>query len=262
MLVLMNADMNPDFLLSLDRGLAVLAHVTRNRGLCITDIADDLAIPRSTVRRILGVLMQEGYVHAVPYGGRQGNRYYALPRVSDLAAGFRDQEWIDTIAAPLMQRWTRQHKWPLMLSTPLAGGRIMVRAVTDGESRMSRDVLTPGYTHPAELTSAGLLMRALLPGDPNHHSEASDPVVASDKHVRAQGYVHRHDSRWYEGRLAVPIMAQDLLVACITMRYLRHALTPDRVRSVYLRSLQTLVREIARQLPAAAPHAGSAAPMR
>jgi IclR family mhp operon transcriptional activator len=250
---------SPDFLLSLDRGLAVLAHVTRHRGLCITDVANDLGITRPTVRRILGVLMQEGYVHAVAYGGRQGSRYYALPRVSDLAAGFRDQEWIDAIAAPLMQRWTRQHKWPLMLSTPLAGGRIMVRAVTDGVSRMSRDVLTPGYTHPAELTSAGLLMRAMLPGDQNHHSEGSDPGLAADSLVRAQGYVHRHDSRWYEGRLAVPVMAQDLLVACITMRYLRHALTPDRVRSVYLRSLQTLVKEIAGQLPAAVPISASSA---
>lgn len=91
--------------LALDRGLALLEHLSRNPdGLPLAMMAQDLDIPLSACHRLLGDLQHSGYVRQK----RKQGDYQLTTKVVSLGLGYLSHAGIVDIAEPLLERLAQQ----------------------------------------------------------------------------------------------------------------------------------------------------------
>jgi len=147
---------------------------------------------------------------------------------------------------PLMKAWTHEHRWPLVLTTPLAG-RLVVRASTDYESPMSVDRFHRGQVIPVQGSTAGLIYLAFCKDTPAH---ASSEELSR---IRAAGYVARPTACFTGGRISVPLRKDEPFLGCITMRARAENIEVISEVHAWAESLQTLASRI--HCPPLAPHA-------
>ncbi|OGA70819.1 MAG: hypothetical protein A3G83_10405 [Betaproteobacteria bacterium RIFCSPLOWO2_12_FULL_68_20] len=111
----------------LARGLSVLAALNaRAPGAWpLEELADELSLHRTTVKRLLETLVKEGWVTVLP----MSRRYAVTSQVRALARGARDQDLVVVKAAPLLAEFTGDSHWPVIVATPDAEA-LVVRAST------------------------------------------------------------------------------------------------------------------------------------
>jgi DNA-binding IclR family transcriptional regulator len=211
---------------ALERGLQVLAHANRHGVLRTAEVARALRMSRSTVHRIVNVLAELGLLRADP----DSHQYFLAPGVRELSRGFRDDAWIERVAAPALRGWTAQHHWPLLLVTPI-DGVLTVRESTDHESPIAADRFVPGEIIPAEGSAAGELWRAWL--------GTGSPAV------RRAGWFATSQACHAGARVAVPVTLDEAFVGCIVMLCLPGTIDGARRLRPWVRSLQALASTIA-----------------
>jgi DNA-binding IclR family transcriptional regulator len=211
---------------ALERGLEALSFLNRYGAGTSTQVAKALQLKRSTAHRILAVLVNMGMLRHDPLN----HQYILCGRVGELSNRFRDDDWVTSSALPAMKAWTREHHWPLVLTTPLAG-KLVVRASTDYESPMSVDRFHCGQIIPIPGSTAGLIFLAYSPS--SVESVPADPAPAEQKtpmddlpqnsgpedfeRIRQTGYVARPTACFTGGRISVPLRTAPI-VGVITMR--------------------------------------------
>ena len=210
---------------ALERGLEALSFLNRYGAATSTQVARALGLKRSTAHRILAVLVGMGVLRH----DALNHQYILCARAGELSNGFRDDDWVVSSALPEMRRWTREHRWPLVLTTPLAG-KLVVRASTDYESPMSVDRFHCGQVIPVNGSTAGLLYLAYRAGAGADASEAlgSEAVAPEDlldasvpeelARIRAAGYVARPTACFTGGRISVPLRMDAPFIGAISMR--------------------------------------------
>ncbi len=114
---------------------------------------------RTTVRRLLETLQgREGYVRRSP----SDDSFRLTIKVRQLSEGFRDEQWISALAAPLLGDLLREVVWPTDVST-LDVDAMVVRENTHRFSRLSFHRAMVGRRLPLLKTASGLTWLA-LPG--------------------------------------------------------------------------------------------------
>ncbi|MFG2650837.1 IclR family transcriptional regulator C-terminal domain-containing protein [Streptomyces sp. NPDC048436] len=151
------AELGPDFLQSLARGLTVLRALGRARGegLPLTAIAGATGLPRATARRCLHTLEVEGYA------AHDGRLYRPLPRILELGYARLSRLGFADIAEPHLRQLTdRVHQSASV--TVLDGAEILyvARAAT---VRVMSVYITLGTRFPAYPTAMGRVLLAGLP---------------------------------------------------------------------------------------------------
>jgi len=92
---------NPDFVLSLARGLSVIeAFDGRTEGLSIADISRATELSRAAVRRLLITLELLGYIEA------NGRKYRLRHRVLHLGMSYLSSSSLATVSQPAVQKIT------------------------------------------------------------------------------------------------------------------------------------------------------------
>jgi DNA-binding IclR family transcriptional regulator len=210
-----------EYLQALERGLAALSFLNRFGAGTSSQVAKALGFKRSTAHRILAVLVDLGLLRHDTFN----HQYILSARVGELSSGFLDDEWV-AMAVPRMKAWTREHHWPLVLATPLAG-KLVVRASTDYESPISIDRFHGGQVIPVQGSTAGLLYLAYVGGSPGAAKSGSQPV-ADDAvkaatpedlaRIRTAGFVARPTACFTGARISVPLRKEGPFLGCITMR--------------------------------------------
>jgi IclR family mhp operon transcriptional activator len=111
----------------LTRGLALLRALNTMPGgqSSTSDLARACGIHRTTAKRILETLRTEGVVQT---GEREG-QYRLAPGARQLSDGYRDEDWITNVAAPMLANAAPANVWPCNLAT-FAGGCMVIRAST------------------------------------------------------------------------------------------------------------------------------------
>lgn len=210
---------------ALERGLEALSFLNRYGAGTSTQVAKALNLKRSTAHRILAVLVNLGLLRHDPLN----HQYILCGRVSELSSGFRDDDWVLSSARPAMKAWTREHHWPLVLTTPLAH-KLVVRASTDYESPMSIDRFHCGQVIPVHGSTAGLLYLAYSPAgqeaasaEPPEQKTAMDDIPQTSEpedlaRIRSAGYVARPTACFTGGRISVPLRTTAPFIGAITMR--------------------------------------------
>jgi IclR family transcriptional regulator, mhp operon transcriptional activator len=238
---------------ALERGLAVLAAMNRHKVASVVELARETRLPRPTVYRLLETLGRAGFVTR----SGSADRFCLARRVRSLSDGFVDDEWITTIAAPLMAAFTATHVWPVALMT-FEEGRMLIRETTHPASSLSIDYGMVGRRLPMLRTAAGRAYLAFCPENERRaildmlgHSSALEdryeerrlPGMLRD--IRSTGCaLQDREINPKTSGISVPIRGERLL-GCVSMIWIASALTMEEAQQRFLAPLLALASRIA-----------------
>ncbi|MGY2491718.1 DNA-binding transcriptional regulator [Cupriavidus sp. CP313] len=245
----------------LSRGLAVLTALNRMESGRATaqQLSEHTGLHRTTVRRLLETLIAEGLVR------RSGSddSYRLTLQVRALSEGFTDDEWISTLAAPLMGELLQRVVWPSDLTTP-DGDAMIIRETTHRFSPLSFHRAMVGRRLPMLLTAAGrayfaycganeregiLDMLRSGAGGAEQAALADNPAFVRKlvERVQADGYsTNRGD--WAEQRkisaIAVPVRHEQRTLGSLNVVYLSRAISPQEAVARFAEPLQEIAARI------------------
>ena len=243
-----------DNLSSLKRGLRALSLLNLREVLTATELAKELGLPRTTARRVLDTLVEEGYAEKMA----REHKYRLTPMVNVLSSGFSDESWIAHVAEPLLSKKTIEIGWPLVVATP-SGDQMMVRVSTDRLTPLALDHFGVGFKTPMVHGTSGHVMLAFMS---QQHREltlqvirsSSDPKQALAREdarirslvnaVRAQGFAHIIYKEYPEASVGVPIFLNGVARACLLMGYVKAAIKPAQIVEKYVPQLKSLAEAI------------------
>jgi IclR family transcriptional regulator, pca regulon regulatory protein len=244
---------NPDFVLSLARGLRVIeAFDGRQQGLSIADIARATELSRAAVRRLLITLELLGYIES------SGRKYHLRHRVLHLGMSYLSSSSLATVSQPVVQKITDQFDESSSVCV-LEGDKILCVAGAVRRGLMSLDVAT-GSRLPVHCTAAGRVLLAALPEDqlPAHLERielkaltaktiVSREALARDiRRAREQGFsVIDEELETGIRAIAVPIVSKDGHVAAsLGVGALALRCSLDDLQSRFLPTLRDQARAI------------------
>lgn len=242
------------------RGLETLEALNRRDGSTVGEVAQATRLPRTTVYRILETLCAGGYV--VRDDG--DDRYRPTIHVRGLADGFEDDAWVRDIAKPEMEALCRRILWPVMLST-FNGSDLVLRVVTDRMSPLALERYTPGSTLSLLNSPAGLMRLAaasdaerdalldVARGDGASEREIAEAEAGAEKAAQV-GYAIDLRAISGEAGVATPVRdRRDVVRGMVCMRFIRSALTADRVAAEFVPQLVELAERLGAAIPIATP---------
>jgi IclR family mhp operon transcriptional activator len=239
------------------RGLDVLHEVNRSGGIRAGDVARQLDLPRPTVYRLLETLEELGYVAR----SASDDRFRVTRRALSLGDGYDPGVVICQAAAPYLSELTKVLVWPVDLST-YENAAMVIQETTHARSPLSIDRGMIGKRLPMLRTSPG---RAYLAACAPHErelilnhlrriDEADDrPFLEASrlKRMTAQtakrGYAIRSEGEFNPktASIAVPIVRKDAVFGCISIIWIRSALSLEEALAKFV----TLLRDAAPSIP-------------
>jgi IclR family transcriptional regulator, mhp operon transcriptional activator len=216
---------------ALVRGLDALTSLNQRNGATVSEIAQQIRLPRTTTYRILETLTHAGYVYRDP----ADDRYRLTIMVHRLADGFDDDAWVTQIARPLIDDLGKEVMWPVAFAS-LSGTQMLVRETTDHRSPLAIERFSPGVRLPLLITAAGrahlafcsadqreslleILRRSTSEVDKLAHNGPELDKILED--TRAKGYASAVHTRRIsdEVSIAVPILLEDQVLAAVMVRF-------------------------------------------
>jgi len=217
---------------ALMRGFDALTVLNLRDGATVSEVAQDIRLPRTTAYRILETLCNAGFARRDP----DDDRYRPTPRVKGLSSGFADEPWVSQVAAPSIVELCREIVWPVSVAT-LAGHSMMLRETTDHTTPLAVERQSAGLRLPLLASSAGRVFLASCPA--TQRESLLDQLALSDKEddklartprsellrtladIRSLGYATTTRSRRLveEVSLSATVMAGDRLLAVLTVRF-------------------------------------------
>jgi len=216
---------------ALMRGLDALTVLNQRDGATVSEIAQEIRLPRTTVYRILETLCDTGFV----FRDATDDRYRLTILVRSLSAGFDDEAWVGTIARPLIHELCREIVWPVAIAT-LSGTSMMVRETTDHTSPLAVERYSAGFRAPvlasasgrAYLANCSVALRDSLIEALARSNKEDDKLARSRPEVlhllaetKAQGYATFNRTRRLidDTALSVPVLVDDRVLAALTVRF-------------------------------------------
>lgn len=229
------------------RSFAILEALSRRPHGTISALANETGLPRPTIARLLGTLVELGYATRVS----RSLGYRLTDRVLALAQGIRFIDHLVDIAAPHMQRFTQDHGWPLYLGS-ISHRAITIRYSTAAESPMSFERMALQRRSPI---LSGALGRAWLAFSTEEERRSMlrdlgvryDAKLAADfGRIRRQGHAFSIVTRTERLQgIAVAIRRNERVLGCISMRFTRSAMTEAAAGERYGAPLTALAQAIA-----------------
>jgi IclR family mhp operon transcriptional activator len=218
---------------------------------------------RTTVRRMLETLVDEGYVRR----SESDDNFRLTLKVKELSEGFTDSERISTVATPVMGELLKNVVWPSDLSTPDGDG-MQICESTRRFSPLSFHRSMVGRRLPFLVTAAG---RAYFAYCSEHEREQILQVLRSKddiegrlamderfishliRTVRAEGF-GTNDGEWASekkiGAIAMPIFDGERVLGSLNVVYLAHAVSLKLASKTFVEPLRNAVDKISLELSA------------
>ncbi|WJF90046.1 DNA-binding transcriptional regulator [Paraburkholderia bonniea] len=213
------------------------------------------AVPKPTLIRLLHTFEELGLV---THAGRPG-QYRLLDGVNMLNSGYHHVPHIVQATAPIVRKLTEQIKWPIAVGV-LEVDALVVRYSTIPYSplsllhssinmRLSLVARAMGRAYLAFCTpeERQTLLEILRqsPHSEDRLAQDSEAINALMDATRERGYALRDEAvRPVSRTIAVPVMAQDVVVASIGMTWFSSALSTEVVIERYLGELREASRRI------------------
>ncbi|MCS6948123.1 MAG: helix-turn-helix domain-containing protein [Steroidobacteraceae bacterium] len=215
---------------ALIRGLDALTVLNLRNGATVSEVAQEIKLPRTTTYRILETLSHAGYV----YRDSNDDRYRLTIMVRGLSDGFDDEAWVTQIARPYIYELGKEIVWPVAIAS-LSGTTMMVRESTDHRSPLAVERYSAGFRVPILTSASGRVYLAFSPQ--SQRDSLLDILARSNKdedklarnraevnkmlaETRLQGYATATRPRRVSDELsmAVPIMVEDRVLAAVSIR--------------------------------------------
>jgi IclR family mhp operon transcriptional activator len=245
---------------SLARGLAILHFVNKTGATRPGEIAQALDLPRPTVYRLLETLEELGYVAF--------SASSSTVRVTRLAAalgdGFSLSSEVVQIAGPILADYAKRVIWPLDL-TVYHNAAMVVQETTHGRSPLSIDRGMSGVRLPMLHTSAGRAYLAFCPPEERVRildhlralgAEDDLPLLSETvltpllDETRHRGIAIRDSGpfRPETAALAVPVRVGETVPGCVSLIWIRSAMSKEQALNDYGNTLKEAAGEIAAAL--------------
>lgn len=235
---------------SLMRGLDALTVLNLRDGATVSEVVQEIRLPRTTVYRILETLCDAGFV----YRDGTDDRYRLTIMVRGLSDGFDDEAWVTQIAKPFIYDLCKEIVWPVAIAT-LSGTSMLVRETTDHSSPLAVARYSAGFRVPLLTSATGLAYLAHCPatqrdtlidvlarsGKPEEARAASRTELQQVlREIRAQGYAAANSSRPGSDdiTISVPVALDDRALAGLTVRFSSAALTLPAALTRFLPKLR------------------------
>jgi IclR family transcriptional regulator, mhp operon transcriptional activator len=222
---------------ALIRGLDALTVLNSRDGATVSEVAQEIRLPRTTVYRILETLCGAGFV----FRDASDDRYRLTIMVRALSGGFDDEAWVTQIAKPLIGDLGREIVWPISIST-LLGTSMIVRETNSSALLLDVERYPAGYRMPMLSTAAGRVYLSFCPAP--QRETLVDILARSGKEedrlaraprtdmqrmlseIRTHGYSSTSRTRRLieEISVSVPVLSEDRILACLTVRFAANAL--------------------------------------
>ena len=201
---------------AIDRAVGVLFLFARSPGtLGVTEISRELGVSKAVVHRILASLCERGLLVADP----QSRRYALGPAVMELAAAYRDQLDVRTLALDEMRRLSAEMDETATLSVRYGNRRVYVDQITP--PREVKMTVPIGSSFPLHAGASSKAFLAWLNAEQLDLYLADNPLdaltgatIVSDHElraelvrIRAQGFAVSLGERQHDaGSVAAPIV--------------------------------------------------------
>ncbi len=216
---------------ALIRGLDALTVLNLRNGATVSEVAQEIKLPRTTTYRILETLSHAGYV----YRDTTDDRYRLTIMVRGLSDGFDDEAWVTQIARPYIYELGKDIVWPVAIAS-LSGTSMMVRESTDHRSPLAVERYSAGFRVPLLTSSSGRVYLAFSSPTQREslleilgRSNREEDELARNKaevakllnEAKLQGYASATRPRRVsdEISIAVPIMVDERVLAAVTIRF-------------------------------------------
>jgi IclR family mhp operon transcriptional activator len=221
---------------ALMRGLDALTVLNSRDGATVSEVAQEIRLPRTTVYRILETLCDGGFA----FRDAADDRYRLTILVRALSEGFGDDAWVPQIAKPSIDELGRDIVWPVSLAT-LSGTAMIVRETTDHRTPLAIERISAGTRAPLLTSAAGRVYLAFCPASERDtlldllaRSNQEEDKPARSQHaelqrmfadIKVQGYatVTRAHRLVDEVSLSVPVNLHDRALAALTVRFMSSA---------------------------------------
>jgi IclR family mhp operon transcriptional activator len=262
----MSIDRNSDYksVRGLSRGLTLINTLNRlDDGASLTRVAELSGLHRTTVRRLLETLQHEGYVRR----SDSDDSFRLTLKVRELSEGFRDEQWICAIAAPLLGDLMQRVVWPSDICT-LDVDEMVVRETTHRLSRLSLHRSMVGRRLPVLQTATGLAYLAfcdeaereqvleLLATRVGPEYDLARNRLALDnilRNVRHRGYGENFMGWEQEANIAsiaVPLYSHvnQRLLGCVSLIYIAKVMSIQQAAERYLPALEAFAQQVRQRL--------------
>lgn len=219
------------------RTLQVLRALNVRNGATVVELARDTGISRPALYRVLETLRETGYVAL-----DLSRRHYCLTMlVRGLADGFTDEDWVSEVARPVLRALQKTILWPADLGT-FMDNAMWIRETTRPASTLTIDRGVVGIRFPMLLSATGRAYLAWCPEDERAQIlenlvdgreggfelvQDRDRLDRMLEETRRRGYGQRFGEEPLEsGAIAVPILADDHVLGCVNMTFIRRSMTP------------------------------------
>ncbi len=201
---------------AVERAMGVLFLFARSPGtLGVTEISRELGVSKAVVHRILASLCERGLLIADP----QSRRYALGPAVMELAAAYRDQLDVRTLALDEMRRLSAEMDETATLSVRYGDRRVYVDQITP--PREVKMTVPIGGSFPLHAGASSKAFLAWLSAEQQDRYLAAHPldaltgttIVSADElraeleRIRSQGFAVSLGERQHDaGSVAAPIV--------------------------------------------------------
>ncbi len=244
---------------ALVRGLDALNSLNVRNGATVSEIAQQIRLPRTTTYRILETLTHAGYVYRDPVD----DKYRLTIRVHCLADGFDDEAWVTQIARPCIDELGKEVMWPVAFAS-LSGTQMVVRETTDHRSPLAIERFCAGVRLPLLVTAAGRAHLAFCPSEQreslleilrrsSHESDrlAHQPAELEQilQETRSNGFSCAVHSKRVsdEISMAVPVVLEDRVLATVIIRFAETAVPHRTAVERFVPRLRETARRIREQ---------------
>ena len=229
------------------RCFAVMEALSRRPQGTIAALASETGLPRPTVVRLLQSLVELGYATRVS----RDMGYRLTDKVLGLAQGIRFVDHLVDAAAPHMSAFTRAYGWPLYLGT-ISNRAMTIRHSTAAESPMSFERAALQRRSPILSSALGRAWLAFCSTE-ERRAVLRDLGVRQDTRLAAAFERIRQDGVAFtvlprSGRLqgiGVAIRKGERVMGCLSMRFIRSAMTEEEAVRRYSAPLNALAVAIA-----------------
>lgn len=246
---------------ALARGLAILRHVNKTGEARPGEIARALDIPRPTVYRLLETLEELGYV-----AFSATSNYVRVTRfAAALGDGYALTTEIAQAAGPIFAAYSKQLVWPLDL-TVYHNAAMVIQETTHGRSPLSIDRGMTGFRLPMLRTSAGRAYLSFCPDEERNlildhlrRLDHEDDLPFLDdrwlthlvEETRARGIAIRDSGEFRQetASIAVPIRADGNVLGCVSLIWIRSAMSTRRALDDFGAPLLEIAERISGALP-------------
>ena len=255
----------PERVRALSRGLAILRYVNQQGDASAGEIAAALDLPRPTVYRLLRTLEEDGYVILAA----TSNRVRVTPQAAALGDGYGQRTRLCRIAGRVFAAHAGAVVWPLDLTT-YENAAMVIQETTHARSPLSIDRGMSGTHLPMLHTSAGRAylafcderQRQLITEHLRRLEQPCDRRLLQGKRldallaaVRKRGIASRHTGAFKPktSSIALPVRRSDDIAACVSLIWVRSAMSLQEAMRRYADPLRGIVSDIETMLESDEP---------